>query len=106
LQRVNAIRSGELGALELRGGPCTYDIRGVKYYVENGRVTCSGLPKGQCVDAGDGLHYWYHAHAGEQAKSGTTPVAQRVLREYQRDAPYHHGVVMEDGRVEPIRIGE
>lgn len=106
LERAGHIQHGQLGALELRGGPCTYEIRGVKYYVEDGRVVCSGMPRGECVDYGDGIHYWYTPGVSTHCYRGQRPSATSELREYQRTEPYRHGVVMSDGSVQPIVIQE
>jgi hypothetical protein len=106
LDHAGLISPGVLGSLYIHDIWDHVDIRGVKYYVGDGNIVCSGLPRGHCVDVGDGLHYWYTEHAGMQAAHGHRPDSRRVLRRYERSLEYTHGVVRDDGRVDPIRLGE
>lgn len=106
LESAGLIRQHTMGFLEIKGPPAITEIYGVKHYVESGRLTCAGLPKGQCEDYGDGKHYWYHQTAAEQARSGKRPEATRVLRVYDRGGKYRHRVVGEDGRTTPIVLSE
>jgi hypothetical protein len=105
LLNAGELRDIELGSLYKKGLHKDVEIRGHKHYVEDGRVVCSGLPRGQCVDAGDGVHYWYHSHAQTDAARRQRPTADRVLRKYERIVEYHGGIVRDDGRVDPIVVG-
>jgi hypothetical protein len=105
LERLRAdgwIRPGQLGKLSVKSGPCRVEIRGIKYYVVDGAVTCAGLPKGVCMDAGDGRHYWYRQSPAASVRKGQQPSALATLGTYQRTPEYRHGVVGPDGRVTPI----
>lgn len=99
------VRHKELGILYTKKVSDHVEIRGIKYYVEDGNIVCSGLPRGHCVDARDGEHYWLYTHAQADAAHHIRPSAGRVLRRYYRTMDYTHGVVGEDGAVRPIRLG-
>lgn len=95
-----------LGSLTLRGVYNAMDIRGVKYYVTDGKVTCSGLAKGNIVDKGDGLHYTRMLTATEQSRRGYKPESVVVEGTYARLGEYHQGVVCVDGTVKPFILEE
>jgi hypothetical protein len=103
---ANMVRIKELGFLDTKAGPVTVEIKGIKHYVSNGKVTCSGLPKGHCVDAEDGEHYWYHSTPGSFIAGNQVPVAERRLIRYARNGQYRHGVVNSDGTVSPLEVWE
>lgn len=108
---TNLISSGlvkdkTLGMLYLKSGAMPTTIHGIKHYVEDGRLTCAGLPRGQCEDYGDGAHYWYTLSATEQTRNMERPEATRILRRYERGGRYRHRVVGEDGRTKPIVLSE
>lgn len=96
------IEPNRIGMLQIIHSPTVTEIRGVKYYVQDGRVVCSGLPRGVCVDAGDGLHYWHSDTPYESIRAGHKPSATGTFREYHRDSNYRHGNVQADGRVTPL----
>jgi len=48
-----------LGKLYLKCGPVRFEARGIKYYLEDGNITCAGLPKGYTCSDGDTAHYWH-----------------------------------------------
>jgi hypothetical protein len=106
LRASGLVRPGQLGFLRLLAGPAVVEIRGIKYYVQDGQVTCAGLPRGVCTDAGTGNHYWYELTPTEAARKGLRPAAVRELRPYQRRPEYLHGMVGDDGRVTPFRLDE
>jgi hypothetical protein len=95
-----------LGALTVRATPRYCEIRGVKYYVSDGKVTCAGLPKGHVVDLGDGVHFARYLSATEQVRKGLRPEAVVLHGTYQRAEPYRLGTVGPDGTVTPIRLWE
>jgi len=95
-----------MGGLRLESGPCTVTVRGPKHYIQDGVLTCAGLPRGDCVDAGDGLHYWYSRRVSADLRDGRAPTAGRVLRRYVRSREYSGGVVQPDGRVTPHVLEE
>jgi DNA polymerase type B, organellar and viral len=104
LQLDGWVRPGQLGKLSVKSGPCKVEIRGIKYYVVDGQVTCAGLPKGVCTDAGDGRHYWYRQSPAAAVRSGQQPAATTTLGTYQRAPAYRHGVVGDDGKVTPFHL--
>lgn len=105
LCEANVIQTAQLGYLYVKGVHDHVDIRGAKYYVEDGSIVCAGLPRGRCVDAADGLHYWYDDSASVDAAHHCRPGAARTLRRYERRTDYHGGIVRGDGRVDPIVMG-
>jgi hypothetical protein len=104
LMESGMVAPKQLGKLQVKEVCESLDIRGIKYYVENGRVVCAGLPAERCQDIGDGAHYWYYPHPGAALRSEERPEAARVKRTYERPADYSHGVVQSDGRVKPLEI--
>lgn len=105
LEKAGIIDRGVVGKLQVKQFHATLKIIGIKSYNVDGRVVCAGLPKGHCVDAGDGTHYWHYRTAIENIKQGIKPDAQKELRQYVRTGEYSHGVVGHDGKVSPHRIG-
>lgn len=105
LQRHGEIVPGELGALYIHGVYDNVEIRGAKYYSADGRITCAGLPRGACVDAGDGLHYWYDDRASGEAARHCRPTSTRTIHQYRRRPDYHGGLVDRWGNVTPHRMG-
>jgi hypothetical protein len=98
--------TAHLGQLYRKSGPVSIEIRGVKHYVENGQLTCAGLPAGTYCDAGDGRHYWYAESPAKAVKEKHRPSADAVLKPYLRAGPYQHGVVGADGVVTPFHLEE
>ncbi len=103
---VGMVKAGELGKLQVKAAGATCDIRGIKYYVENGKVVCAGLPAGRAEDTGDGRHYWYRASPVLGVMRGQRPTATAQRREYERDIECRHRTVMRDGSTAPIRLEE
>lgn len=100
------IRPGILGALYRKGEPASVALHGAKHYVEGGNVVCAGLPRGSCVDHGDGHHYWHQITPADAVRRGMRPEAHRELRTYQRREPYRQGIVDSDGKVMPFVLEE
>lgn len=95
-----------MGYLELRGSPALLEIRGVKYYIADRKVTCSGLARGHIVDLGDGHNYARYLSPAEQARQGRRPESEVRHETYPRFVAYNQGIVGPDGRVTPIRLWE
>jgi hypothetical protein len=106
LLRSEFMASSGMGFLTLRGVYEAMEIRGVKYYVSDGKVTCSGLAKGQIVDGGDGVHYSRYLSAVEQSRRGHRPVAAIITGSYVRAEAYGGGIVSADGKVKPFHLRE
>ena len=102
--RAGLIQPGEWGQWDIRWGPSTVDIRGLKYYVHDGQLTCAGLPPGICTDVGDGVHYDMRLSVHEQIRRGQRPQVKTVRCTYRRTTDYAGGRVLPNGLVEPWRI--
>lgn len=106
LCRAGLVRNKELGHLYVKSSAATVHIHGVKYYTENGRVVCAGMPRGSMEDAGDGKHYWYQATPTEAVRNGMKPEAAKQLRPYDRLPGSHTGNTQADGAVTPLVLDE
>jgi hypothetical protein len=106
LQAAGYIQKGELGKLEIRAVNFGVEFRGIKYYIEDGHVTCAGLPKGEVVDVGDGRSYYRRLTPTEQIRLGRAPASEIITGVYQRADVYTHGDVQPDGSVKPITLSE
>lgn len=82
------------------------EIRGYRYYVRDGIVTCAGYPHSAGQDAGDGQHYWHTASITECARGQAQPSTVSELRSYSRSDAYRGGAVGADGRVYPTVLAE
>jgi hypothetical protein len=106
LVNTERLCGNHLGQLELRAGWTDCEIIGIKHYIENGSLKCSGSPHGVYTDSKDGKSRWYTPAISESARSrvpmGT--VARRV--DVPRAGTYNHGVVQPDGTVQPHLIRE
>lgn len=105
LQAGGWVRHNELGYLTLKSSPRYCEIRGIKYYVEDKKVTCSGLARGNIVDLGDGTHYVRHLTPMEQCRNGQRPEAVVIHGTYPRSSDYNLGTVGPDGTVSPFVFG-
>lgn len=106
LQRSTFMATAGMGFLTVRGRYDGMEIRGVKYYVADGKVTCAGLAKGNVVDSGDGVHYQRYLTAVEQARKGLRPEAVVMTGKYLRAEAYGGGTVSPDGKVTPFHLWE
>lgn len=100
------IKDNQLGWLTTKASSARVCIYGTKYYTENGRIVCSGLPRGAAVDTGDGLHYWYHETPTEAVRLGVQPSAVKSLRRYDRASGSAGVAGMFQGRLNPITLDE
>jgi hypothetical protein len=98
------IKPGVLGKLQVKSGPGPVEIRGIKYYVEDGRTVCAGMPRGIAEPVGDGLHEWQSMVPSQYIRKGLRPGTIRVLHQYKRTVQYTHGIVGSDGRVAPFYL--
>jgi hypothetical protein len=97
--------SSGLGDLILCAGPSDVEICGVKHYVTDGRVKCSGSPKGVYVTSADGQRQWYTpaVASGPSERQPVGSVSRLVSR--PTVGAYTHGTVMPDGAVRPFELG-
>jgi len=100
------VRDGKMGYLQLKGSYSTMEIRGIKDYTVDGRHVCAGLSKGHtdynlAPDA-----CWWTPPVTRHLRAHAMPVADSVLRRYQRVNPYRHGSIGVDGWVEPLQVWE
>lgn len=105
LYRAGLVCGRTIGRLSIRAITDNLHIRGFKHYEYNGKITCSGMPKGQSIDCGDNEHYYLRAWIGRSLCSGVKPQTTRAKRVYQRSPLYRSGFVDSKGRVYPYRIG-
>lgn len=105
LHESGLVIAGQLGYLQLKSEEAELEVRGIKYYIENGKVTCAGLPDGSVQDEGGSQVYWRPVGARASARKGQRPEAIRYQSSYQRVAEYRHGQVMDNGRVQPLILG-
>lgn len=104
LNMEGMIVENTIGKLGTRWGPCNVEIRGVKYYVRDGQITCAGMPGGQCHDMGDGIHFRMSTSPIDALKRGRRPETQEVIMTYQREIGYRGGKVLPNGIVVPWRV--
>jgi hypothetical protein len=97
--------SRNLGDLVLVSGPVDAEICGIKHYVEDGRVKCSGSPKGTYVTSADGARQWYTPAiaSGCSERRAVGRIASLVDR--PSVGTYTHGIVQPDGIVRPFTLG-
>lgn len=95
-----------MGLLQVKRASDICDIRGVKYYVEDGRVTCAGLPRGVCrqIEGTDTFEVQSTPH--EDIHAGRTPTVRTEQRRVAPDREYKHGTVQADGTITPFLITE
>ncbi len=105
LQDCHMVHDGLLGMLSVKRGPVNVHVYGIKWYIEDGKVTCSGQPKGDKKDCGDGQHYRMKLPLTSYLKKGERPQADMRTFRYNRSLIYRHGVVHEDGTVTPHEMG-
>lgn len=99
------IRTGQLGYLQVKADGGSFIAFGIKHYIHNGRLTCAGCRQsGSPISSADG-RYYLPVSIVDAIRHATRPTASGVYREYERTGHYHHGTVLPDGRVTPIRLG-
>ena len=96
----------EFGRLRVIESCADLEIHGIKHYRINGRLVCSGLPKGVTEQGPDDTCYWYREWLKKAVTCGHRPYVQRVLRNYARDGVYRHGEVDRCGKVRPLTVNE
>jgi hypothetical protein len=106
LRDAGRIHDGVLGHLRVIGGPERAECYGIKHYRFGDEYKCAGSPRGTTEVGPDDSHFWYREWLKKAITGKHAPKVERVLRSYQREATYRHGVVGSDGRVSPIRIEE
>ena len=95
----------QLGQCYTTGRPCCTEIRGIKYYIENGQAVCAGLPAGGAAAVAAVGGFARELSVREQIRRGRKPIAQRIYIPYSRSTKYRHGIVTASGRVIPYRLG-
>jgi len=106
LQNAGWIAEGGLGKLQLKSAPAKLEIRGLNYYVEDGKVVCAGLPLQDRIDPADESGYWHAVTESEHINAGVRPDAQQRRQSYARFEGYTHGILGPDGIVRPIALPE
>lgn len=100
------IRENELGMLGVRWESDNVEIRGIKHYVVDGVVTCSGVPGGlRDTDCGE-EEYFHQQSPIEEIRKNRKPTGMRSTRQYIRQSKYRHGDVSESGVVTPFDLGD
>lgn len=106
LGAAGRIGCGELGRLRLVGSHSTADYSGIKHYTLDARVVCAGLPRGTAEHDPQTGGWWVREHIAGSIRRSVRPEAIATLRQYSRTAAYRHGVVRDDGFVDPINLEE
>jgi hypothetical protein len=104
LMRHYWIRPGRDGFLQCKGGPATFEVRGIKYYVFDGVVTCAGCPQSASVQCSNGTHYFYSTSPDAQIRDRKRPFVETTLHAYGRGGLYQHGIVDSQGNVKPFTL--
>ena len=106
LFRLRGDERGKLGGLEERGAFDDLEIRGIKYYVEAGTVTCASVPRGLSVHSEDRRGHWWTPALGENLTPNGAGKARQVFQQWPLPGPYRHGQVAEDGTISPFTLTE
>jgi hypothetical protein len=102
---AGAVRDDTTGYLGHRWGPCDVEIRGIKYYIHDGKVVCAGVPDAQHVCPVDADSYYRLHTPQDDIRKGRRPSGAVSLARYVRSLKYRHGRVGSDGRVTPLKAG-
>ena len=104
LCRSGYVGLGEWGKLSVRAVYSSFEVKGIKYYLADSHIVCSGLPKGDIQSANDRETYYLRAWLGRAILRGEKPRTERIRLFYERSATYYHGLVGEDGWVRPLEM--
>jgi hypothetical protein len=106
LQQRGMVRCKELGYLDIKSGPSEVTIHGIKHYIENGNITCAGLPKGYGRRISGNNLYEFSENPARQIKHGIRPNGTEQVRSYICSDVYHHAIVQSNGTVTPHILEE
>ncbi len=106
LVAAGKVQSGCLGKLQLKGEVDRLEVRGVKHYVADGKVVCAGLPPEATLNDDDSTEYTRWRSEKEAIRSGRKPDCVQIPCRYRRAMGYVHGIVGENGIVNPLVLGE
>lgn len=104
LRAQNMVRPSTLGYLDIKGEVEKCEIRGIKWYVEDGKVTCAGQPRGEKYNCGDGEHYRMKVPLHAYLSRNERPQCELKEFSYSRDTSYRHGQVCANGIVLPFHL--
>jgi hypothetical protein len=100
------VQDRSLGYLRLLAGSAKCTIHGIKSYSIGRRFVNAGEQRGQCIDAGDGKHYWYTPVIAESLQGSVKPNIKPIYKRYRTPQEYRQGIVWSDGKVSPLVLRE
>jgi hypothetical protein len=95
---------GEFGYLQYKGGPARLEVRGIKHYVYDGKLTCAGMPFSRDSVNAEQKIFARYLTPNEQIGKGNRPECVQVPVMYNRDVKYLHGEVKPNGSVKPFHL--
>jgi hypothetical protein len=105
LQGARVIGEGGRGMLRLVRVHDWVEFLGIKYYATPLGITCAGITDNYGIATGGGFEFWTPEKMSDSLRRKEPPGERLLGYRIPEDRKYRHGIVGNDGRVSPHRIG-